>query len=316
MQFRSSRKRSAGLIMGAVLVASLAHGSLFGAEHVAGTKVWLEPPAGFAAESQFPGFRNVDSGATIMVTEVPGPIDRLRSGMTKSGLAGRGMTLVETSDVKIGDHDAQLLLVSQSAAGVVFEKWIVVFGTSTDSVFIVATYPERSAKTFREPMKKAVLSARWSLGAQIGQFDGLPFRVRESAGLKIANRVSNLLILTEGGVEGTVAPNDPLLVVGASISEVDLRDLEAFSETRLQQIEQITGVKNVTGSATRVDGLSAYEIVAEAVDAKSATPLKVYQLVVADGRRYFLAQGLVGATRAEEFLSQFREVSNSLRRSD
>lgn len=316
MQFRSTRKRSAGLIMGAMLVASLAHGSLFGAEHVAGTKVWLEPPAGFAAESQYPGFRNVDSGATIMVTEVPGPIDRLRSGMTRSGLAGRGMTLVETSDVKVGDHDAQLLLVSQSAAGVVYEKWIVVFGTPTDSVFIVATYPEGSAKALREPMKKAVLSARWNLGAEIDHFDGLPFRVTESAGLKIANRVSNLLMLTEGGVEGAVTPNDPLLVVGASISEVDLRELKAFSETRLRQGEQISDVKNVIGSATKVDGLPAYEIMAEATDANSATPLRVYQLVVADGSRYFLAQGFVGATRVDEFMPQFREVAKSIRRSN
>lgn len=316
MQFRSTRKQSAGLIMGAMLFVSLAQGSLLGAEHVAGTKVWLEPPAGFAAETQFPGFRNAEADATIMVTEVSGPIDRLRSGMTKSGLAGRGMTLVETSDVKVGDHDAQLLLVSQSAAGVVFEKWIVVFGSSTDSVFIVATYPGSSAKALREPMRKAMLSARWKPGAEIDHFEGLPFRVTESAGLKIANRVSNLLMFTEGGVEGAVAPNDPLLVVGASISEVDLRDLKAFSETRLRQVEQISDVKNVIGSATKVDGLSAYEIMADAADAKSATPLRVYQLVVADGSRYFLAQGFVGATRVDEFLPQFREVANSIRRSN
>lgn len=314
MKFRSVRANAARLIMCAIFVASISHGSALGAERVAGTRVSLEPPEGFAADTQFLGFRNAKN-ATIMVTEVPGPIERLRSGMTKSGLAGRGMTLIETTDVKVGDQDAQLLLVSQSAGGVVFEKWIVVFGTATNSVFIVATYPGSEAKLLREPMKKAVLSARWNLEAEVDRFEGLPFHVTESAGLRIANRVSNLVMLTEGGVEGAVAPDDPLLVVAASISEVDLEDLKAFCETRLNEVEQISGLRNVTGGATKVDGLPAYEITADAADSKSATPVRVYQLVVADGRAYFLAQGLVGVKRAVEFLPQFREVATSIRRS-
>lgn len=292
----------------------IVHAPAYGAS-VPGTKVALEPPSGFTPETQFPGFRNA-TGASIMVTEIPGPIDQLRAGFTKSGLAGRGMTLLETSDVKVDGRDAQLFRVSQTAQGIAFEKWVVVFGTANDSVFILATYPESEAEVLREPMKQAVLSARWNRDAVIDRFAGLPFRVAETATLKIANRISNSVLLTEGGVEGLVAPESPLLVVGASISEVDLTDLKSFCDARLKQIEQVSGVRNLTGRATEVDGLPAYELTADADDKKSGTPLRVYQLVIADGSRYFLAQGFVGAKRADSFLPQFREVGASIRRSE
>ena len=286
-----------------------------GASPVPGTKVALEPPPGFTPETQFPGFRHA-TGASIMVTEIPGPIDKLRAGLTKSGLAGRGMTLLETSDVKVDGRDAQLFRVSQAAQGIDFEKWVVVFGTANDSVFILASYPQSEAEALREPMKQAVLSARWNRDAVIDRFDGLPFRVAETAALKIASRVSNLVMFTEGGVEAPVAAENPLLVVGASISEVDLTDLKSFCDARLNQIEQISGVKNRKGRATEVDGLPAYELTADADDVKSGQPIRVYQLVIADGSRYFLAQGFVGAKRADSFLPQFREIGASIRRSE
>ena len=284
----------------------------YGATLVPGTKVALEPPPGFTPETQFPGFRNA-TGASIMVTEIPGPIDKLREGLTKSGLAGRGMTLLETSDVKVDGRDAQLFRVTQAAQGIAFEKWVVVFGTANDSVFILATYPESEAEALREPMKQAVLSARWNRDAVIDRFAGLPFRVAETATLKIANVISNSVVLTEGGVQGLATPDSPFLVVGASISEVDLTDLKSFCEARLKQIEQVSGVENLTGRATKVDGLPAYELTADAADKNSGMPLRVYQLVIAAGNRYFLAQGLVGAKRADSILPQFREIVASIR---
>lgn len=302
------------LACAAVVVCLVSHAPAFGDERVTGTKVSLSPPPGFVAETKFPGFGKPASSASIMVTEVPAPIGELVAGLTKTGLAGRGMTLHESTQTKVDGRDGQLLRVTQSAAGVSFEKWIVAFGTGSESVFIVATYPESEAKSLREPMKSAVLSARWNLAAEIDRFEGLPFRVTETAGLKIAKRVSNLLILTEGGVEEIVAPENPLLVVGASINDVDLSDLKAFSEERLRRTEQVAGVKNLQGSATKVDGLDAYELTADASDVKSSKPIRLYQLVIADGGSYFLAQGLVGAKRAGEFLGQFHDVATSIRR--
>ncbi len=316
MELPSAAAKAAKQAIFAIVVVSIAHTAALGADRIAGTKVSLEPPPGFEAESQFPGFRQKETGASIAVTEIAGPIDHLRAGLTKSGLAGRGMTLHETSNTKLDGWDAQLIRVTQPAGGMAFEKWILVFGTSANSVFIVATYPESDAKTLRDMMKNAIMTTRWHPDAEVGHFEGLPFRVTETPRLRIANRVSNMVILTEGGAKGTVAPADPLLVVGTSISEVSLADLKSFSETRLRQIEQVSGVTNLAGRATTVDGLTAYELTGDANDTRTSKPLRVYQMVVVDGSRYFLAQGLVGVARADAFVPLFREVAASIRRSD
>lgn len=287
-----------------------------GAERVTGTRVTLEPPAGFVQETRFPGFGHAESGASIMVTEIPGPIAQVRAGMTKTGLAGRGMALVESEELKVGGEEAQLVRVTQSAAGVSYEKWLLLFGNARESVVVVATYKEQDASSKREPMKRAVLSARRDENTTSDRLEGLPFRIDETDTLKIANRVSNLLLLTERGIAGAVDTDSPLLVVGASINDVDLSDLAAFADRRLRQIEQVSDVAHVEGTAMEVGGLPAYELTASAADKSTGKPLRVYQLVVAHGSTYFLAQGMVGVKRAEQFVPEFRAVARSLRRAE
>src|SRR5215218_3813040 len=66
------------------------------AVRVAGTSVTLAPPPGFTPSARFPGFERADLQASIMVTEVPGPMTGLTRGMTAAGLATRGMTLISS----------------------------------------------------------------------------------------------------------------------------------------------------------------------------------------------------------------------------
>jgi hypothetical protein len=63
-----------------------------------------------------------------------------------------------------------------------------------------------------------------------------------------------------------------------------------------------------------IDGLDGSELLADAQDAGSATPLKVYQVILFDGRSYILMQGVVGAKVADEFLPEFKKMARSLSR--
>lgn len=77
------------------------------------------------------------------------------------------------------------------------------------------TLPFRLTERLRlsEAMKQAVLSAEWSSGAKVGLLDGLTFHI-ETASLKIADRVSNMLLLAGAGKPGPVAVERP----GTSVS--------------------------------------------------------------------------------------------------
>lgn len=312
---RRSFGRTFRVFLLAVALVSAPAAALLAGEPVPGTKVSLAPPAGFVPAEQFPGFQKADAASSIMVTEMAAPADQVRAGMTAEGLATRGITLLASKPGSVSNLGATLLHVAQSAGGAVFEKWMLVFGDKANTVIVVATYPQALAASLSEPMRRSVLSTRWDPAREVGLFDGLKFRIAESGSLKFARRVSNMIMLTKAGDQGPVAPGEPFAVVGASLSQVDVAaDLAGFARQRLAQTAEITGLANLAGRTTTVDGLPAYELTAEATDQKTGTPLNIYQLVAADGSDYFLIQGLVGRAQGQRFLPEFRQIAESLTR--
>lgn len=58
---------------------------------VVGTRVSLAPPVEFIPSAQFPGYQQESTGASIMVTEIPGPFAEVSAGFARpSELAKRG----------------------------------------------------------------------------------------------------------------------------------------------------------------------------------------------------------------------------------
>jgi len=281
-------------------------------QRVTGTKVSIEPPPGFQFAPALPGFVQTDSGASIVVNEIPGPVKQLKAGMTEEQLGAQGMMLLESRTTAVGEHSALLLHAMQVAGTTQFEKWILIFGNESASVLLVASYPQGVIPDPGPALKGAILSASWNPDQKLDPLEGLPFRITPAGSLQIGERVSSMIVLTRGGVRTPVPPEEPMLVVGASFSEVRIDDLEAFSRQRITRTPEITDLSDLRGRPTKVNGMPAWELTARAKDAKTGTPIHVYQLLVAEQTSYFLAQGLVGSSQAEEFLPQFRAVGQSL----
>lgn len=285
------------------------------AVRVAGTSVVMEPPPGFAAATRYPGFERADVQCSIMVTEVPGPFTELARGMTASNLATRGMTLISTTKPVVDGRQVLLIKVSQQAPGGTVLKWMVVAGTVTSSVMIVGTFPSEHDASVGDAVRTSLLSARWNAAAAPPDpFEGLPFRIASTPVLKVAGRMSNLLLLSESGQMTQKDPNAALFAIGSSVAAVDLGDLKAFSHQRARQTKQIAAVRVLEEGTTTIDGIAGYEIVAEAKDAASGRGVSLYQVVlpVADG--YVLMQGLVAPARAAVMLPEFRKVAQTFRR--
>jgi hypothetical protein len=300
----------AGALSAAVLVAAAAAAGE--GQRVPGTPVLMEPPAGFVAETSFAGFGRRDQQASIMVTPFPAPLAQLKEGFTREALAGRRITLLKEETVTVAGAPATLYHVAQAALGVDFRKWILPLEHDGSAVLIVGTYPLAEEKALSGPIRQALLGTRLE-AADGEQLAGLPFRVQPTDRLKLVTRIGSSLLLSESG-QPSPDPKQALLVVGPSIGAAALDDLEAFSRARAARIEQVRGLRNVSGRARAVDGLAGWELLGDAEDVKSGTPLRVYQLVLRDGERYFMAQGLVEAGRGPEFVEEFRKVAESFRR--
>lgn len=311
MMLATSLRR--GWVAAMILCAAAATEAWAQPQDIAGVRVRLQPPAGFTPAARYPGFEHAGSGASIMVSEIPGPFAELRAGFTAEALASRGMTLRSSEGLGIGGREGVLVAVTQSARGTEFEKWIAMFGDDSATVMVTGTYPAAAAAELSASMRSAVLSAQLREG-QLDPFEGLGFRVTESPRLRVATRVSNALLLNEAGNLSHPRPGDTGFVVGRSIAEVDLADLEAFSRRRLQQTATLSGITNVSGQPVTIDGIHGFELLADALNTGTSIPMRIYQVVLPEGSHYILIQGLVRADQADELVPEFRAVAQSLRR--
>jgi hypothetical protein len=280
---------------------------------VPGTGVTLDPPAGFTPADRFPGFQRVEMSASIVVSELPGPAEQMQKGMTREMLASRGMNLIRSQIVKAGGKDAVLIHVSQTADGKEFLKWMLIAGDANKTVMIVGTFPKESTE-LSLPIQRAILSASWSNLTKTPPNEGLTFRVYPTAALKRAGRVANMLVFTESGKMGPGDPAQAVLVVGSSISDASIDNVEKFARERATKTSQVGPLRNIKGQELTTDGLPGYELVADATDRKTGREVRMYQLILADQTTYYIAQGFVAASRGPGIVDQFRKVTGSFRR--
>jgi hypothetical protein len=282
---------------------------------VTGTSVALAPPPGFVPSSRFPGFERADLQSSVMVTEIPGPVADVSRGMTAALLATRGMTLISSTRQLVDGREAVLLKVSQPAGGMTVHKWMIVLGDARTTVMIVGMFPKEHEPQIGDAMKDSLLTARWgAAAAPPDHFEGLSFRISPTTSLKIAGRMSNMLMLTESGQMGPQGPTAALFVVGTSLAPGDLSDLKAFAVTRASQTKQLKGLRVSEHGASAIGNETAYELVAEGTDMATGRLVTLYQVVLPDPQGYVLMQGMVASTRAATMVPEFRKAAQTFRR--
>lgn len=283
---------------------------------VTGTSVALVPPPGFVPSDRFLGFERADLQASVMVTEARGPVAELSRAMTAANLATRGVTLISSTRQVVDGKPVLLLKVSQSAVGMTVQKWMVVSGDAKMSVMIVGTFPKEYESEIGDAMKESLLTARWTAAAAPPDpFEELPFRVSSTKSLKIAGRISNLLMLTESGQMGLQEPNAAVFTVGTSFDpNADLSDLKAFSTMRVNQMHQLKGIRVSKQRAIVIGDEAAFELVAEGTDVTTGSLVTLYQVALPDPRGYVLMHGMVVSTRGATMVPEFRKAAHTFRR--
>lgn len=276
---------------------------------VPGTRVSLVSPEGFLPALQYPGFESTHPVGSIMVTELPVSSAEMIRSMTASALATKGMTLVSSSGVSVNARPARLLQVRQKAASRGVMKWILVAGETKTTFMLVGTY-EESSPTTGESIRRALLTTQWQSVAP-GPFEGLPFRVTASARLKLAGRVSNMVMFTESGRPGAPGSTEALFLAGHSIGRGQIGDVKAFSESRAKQTTLLKNITGIAGRPIQISGLDAYELEADAIDTRNGGPMRLYQVIAPDDAGYFILQGISRRERAGDMMPEFRSLVSS-----
>lgn len=271
-------------------------------------------PDGFDDAKNFHGFQQSDIQSSMMALIIPGPFLEAVSGFTAERLKTRGMTLHSKENVEIDGNTGILLNVTQAAHGIEFVKWIITFGNEKETKMVTATFPQSHETILSAQLKSILLSAKSYDGPSPTPGADVGFTIAASDKMKLTRGMGKMLLYTKEGVIPVKLPEDPLFVAAPSLSNVPIQDKRQFSTQRLFQTAN-TKISSVTSiNPIIVDGLDGYELIANASDVASGTPLVVYQVILFEDDSYILIQGLVGAKLSAEYLPEFKTMARSLAR--
>lgn len=276
--------------------------------------VKLIRPDGFDPANLFSGFQQPSTQSSVMVTTIPGPFSQISSGFTAERMKARGLILKSKENISIDGNSGLLINLTQTAAGDEFTKWVVIFGNEQATKIVTATFPTTHTDKLSVQLKSVVLSAKIDITPSSAIDADIGFTIVAANKMKSVPGVGKMRAYTQDGVIRVKSPTDPLFIVAQSFSEVEIADQRQFAIQRLLKTEHINIDSVSTTTAIKIDGLDGYEMIAEAKDATSATPLVVYQVMLFDNRSYILMQGLFGTKVRAEYLPAFQSMARSFKR--
>lgn len=293
-----------------IAVTTFASGQTENHKVIAGTKCSIIPPAGFVPATNFSGFQNNGSGASIMVTELPAPVQAVSEGFTASALKTKGMTLIDKQTIDFNNSKATYIKVSQPANGTTYLKQILVFGDSKKTVLINGIYPEAN-KAIEADIKTSLLSASYNENQKDNPLDAVKFKIDVSnTDFKLAKYMTGSLIYT---TDGQIPTEKPSLIIGNSIAKVSAENQKQYSVERLKKLPrgEFNAVKEI--NLIQIDNLQGYEIVANGKSKDAKTEL-IYQIILFNDKGdYYIIVGRA-TEDLENNLQRFKSIANTFKR--
>jgi hypothetical protein len=299
-----------GLFLLLLLSASMSWAQTASHQPIAGTKYSMIPPAEFVPATRFSGFQHNTSGASIMVTEIPGPFDKVTEGFTETALKSKGITLIGQQTIDFNNAKALYVTLSQPGNGTVYLKQILAFGDTKKTVLVNGIYPE-AAKALENDIKKALLTTTWNENQKDNPLDAARFSI-DTAGtdFKFVHAMSGTLLYS---TDGKVPTESPVLIVANSIGQVSAADQKQYSINRIKQLPRGEQIVIKTINAIEVDHLPGYEIVANGKNKHGKDQL-VYQVMLFNGAtEYYLIIGMA-ADDQEKNLQTYKSITKTFKR--
>ncbi|KQS92772.1 hypothetical protein [Chryseobacterium sp. Leaf394] len=298
------------LLLTLLLFGQIAFGQTEKHIKVSGTKCSLVPPSGFVVATNFSGFQNTETGASIMINELPAPYQSLIDGFTAEALKSRGMNLIKKHPINFNGSEATLLDLTQLANGTNYIKQMLVFGDTKGTVLINGIYPEAS-KAIEEKIKDALLSTVCNNSQNDNPLEAATFTIDiKDTDFKLIKYMSGSLLYSTDGIMPT---EKPTLIVGNSLAKVPTQNQKKYAEERLKKLPRgehntIKEIKEII-----IDNLKGYEIVAYGKTKDDKVELVYLVMLFNENGDYYI---IVGQSREdfEKYLESFKKIAKTFRR--
>lgn len=294
----------ASWLIGGGLVAAPAQAQpAAGAQPVAGTHVWLQPPPGFTPA---PGLTGLRRGAAVLQVfdGQGGNYYRQAGSFTATRFAARGGQVLELQDVSAGSYPGRLARVRQAGPQ---ETTQVLFGDSTFAVLLEARYPAADTAT-ATALRRSMLGARYQKSTPgnpqattIFEFD------EEKSPFRFARAEAGTLYYTPNGQPP--AGTTPTLAVRLADYNLGITPAD-IGQQMLQRYPALQGYTVRKLSSAKVNDLLTYET--EGFAQLSGQRVLVYQQVSVIGNTAVSMVG-IAQTEAEATLAQFKALTHTIK---
>ncbi len=279
-----------------------------------GSRLAIVPPEGFVPSDYFAGFENPELGASILFGEMP-PVAyaQLRGGFSPEALAARGLTMQSFEELDGTPFQGILITAEQTAAGVLYRKWLVVIADPDLTGIVTFTVPEAAIAQLGEATIRASALSLRTVKASVDPVEALSFRPIETERFRIANaQAGNTILYTEtpAATEGEKV----IFVISASFQHMPTASLWDYSDALINSIEAVEVVETEQEKLIKVDDLSGYETVSRCQYRDSGQPCALFHIVALDEQRYFRFLGIVPGEDIGGYLSEFRTLTAGFKR--
>jgi len=280
---------------------------------IASPDLMLEAPDGFLDGGDGASLRHKSITSSIEVKRMPAPYAEIIDVFTADELAARGMRQLKRDSITVDGRSCILLHVTENIPEPTIYRWTLLLGDADETYIISGTYPSAEARKLEAPLRKAVLSARWTKHDKLDPFRNYRFSIEPTPRFKFAQELDTLLAFTSDGHFPLDGPGEPLLIIGYELNEEPIKDIADFAATALKETPHCKEITPKSATPIELNGLSGFESTASAKDYSTGTPVEVYQLLLFTDVYHIYMLGIVGVGQDPAFYADFKTIARSLK---
>jgi hypothetical protein len=276
---------------------------------IPGTKCSLIPPAGFVAIKNSLGFEHPQTGATILVNELPASYLDIGESFTDQKLREMHMKVVSRETFDLNNSKATLLNVTQVKGGVTYVAHLLMFGDEGNTVIIKGYYPDSTKVTMSRKVIEAVLSTTYDKAQDDNPLEAAPFTLDVGTDFKPAKYIAGILLYTRDGEVPTLGP---LLLVTSVEGDSSTANHKQFAEKGWKKVTSTEFVTDEKMQEITINGMNGYEFVGKAQISGGKTMLYYFVALFGIDGSYHTLMGKSSAN-AGKSLKVYRRIAATFR---
>jgi hypothetical protein len=303
-----------------IIVCALAAGApAHGAEPIfpLGLRVGIVPPPGLVASTAFQGFEDREHNVAMLLSEMPPEaFPAMDQAFTVEALKSKGIDAERREEVTLKEGRGFIVVSRQQAGGTTLHKWILIAGTPALTAVVTLQIPEEAVAAYPDDVCRAslasfVVRAKVSPGEQLAL---LPYELRDLAGFRIVRALADgSALLTDGPNDTILSADQPYVLIAippVTVPQPDER--EAFARRLLAATPGVKEIRLVRSEPMRIGGQPGHQLIAEAKDDPSGTPVTMVQWLRFGPGRFLHVFGLARTEVWQSVFMRMRTVRDGI----